>query len=106
MHRLLNEANKTTFKSTAHYFVTLQEAIFQVADSATYDPDADKTEPVLDTEPFDDHFEEADEVLFEEIRAFIISHYPKIESLSFPIETLHVMGLPRHAPNPVPDVIQ
>ncbi|MDH2916027.1 MAG: hypothetical protein PXX77_04030 [Gallionella sp.] len=106
IHRLLNEVNKTTFKSTVHYFVTLHEAITQVAASATYDPDSDKTEPVIDTEPFEDHFEEADEVLFEEIKAFIIRHYPKIESLSFPIETRHVMGLPRHAPNPVPDVFQ
>jgi len=95
---LLREVDKTSFKSTTHYFITLHQAVLQAADSVRLDVALDQEEFVLDSEPFDDHFEEVHDAMFEEIRDFIISEHPKIKFISYPLETAYDLGLPRRAP--------
>lgn len=98
---LFREVEKTSFKSTTHYFITLHQAIWQAVDSVRLDVESDHEEFVLDSEPFDDHFEEVDDAMFEEIRDFIISEHPQIEFISFPLETAYDLGLPRRVPDPI-----
>lgn len=102
---LLKEVEKTSFKSTTHYFITLHQAIWQAVDSARLDVESDHEELVLDSEPFDDHFEEVDDAMFEEIRIFIISEHPQIEFMSFPQKTAYDLGLPKRAPQPIAYII-
>lgn len=98
---LLSEVDRTSFKSTVHYFTSLHQAIWQTAESAITDVGLGQEELVLDTEPIDDHFDEVTEAAFEDIRAFIVSEHPKIELMSFPAERAYDLGLPRRAPEPI-----
>ena len=98
---LLREVDRTTFRSTVHYFITLHEAIWQAVESVSFEDESDTEKYTIDAEPFEDHFEEVTEDLFEDIHAFIISEHPEIELMSFPVEKLYELGLPRRAPEPI-----
>ncbi len=98
--RVLGAMDKTTFRSTVHYFTTLHEAIFQAADSIVFeDPDDPERYPI-DSEPFDDHYDTSD-ALVEGVRDFIISEHPRLESVSFSLEKVYALGLPRIVPPPI-----
>ena len=98
---LLRDVDRTTFRSTVHYFITLHEAIWQAAESVSFEDESNPEKYTIDNEPFEDHFEEVNEALFEDIRAFIISEHPEIKSITFPVEKVYTLGLPRHVPEPI-----
>ena len=98
---LLRDVDKSTFKSTLHYFTTLHEAICQAIQGAGIEDDSNSGKCTIDVEPIEDYFEEIDENSFEYIRSFIISEYPEIEFMNFPIENVYALGLPRQAPAPI-----
>lgn len=95
------EVDKSTFRSTVHYFTTLYEAIYHAADNVSFEDESDPENHTIDNEPFDDHFDEVDEAMFEEVRNFIISEHPKIELMAFPVEKAYALGLPRQVPDPI-----
>lgn len=95
------EIDKSTFRTTVHYFTTLHEAIWHAADSVTFDDEPAPENYSIDSEPFDDHFDEVDEAAFDDIRAFIISEHPGIEQVTFPVENAYALGLPRQVPDPI-----
>jgi hypothetical protein len=95
------EIDKSTFRTTVHYFTTLHEAIWQAADSITFDDESAPENYSIDSEPFDEHFDEVDEATFDDIRAFIISEHPGIEQVTFPVENAYALGLPRQIPDPI-----
>ena len=98
---VLMEMDKSTFKSTVYYFTTLHEAICQAVESVSFENESNPGKYTIDAEPFEDHFEEVNEDSFEDIRAFIISEHPKIEPMSFPVEKVYKLGLPKCAPEPI-----
>lgn len=98
---LLRDVDKSTFKSTVHYFTTLHEAICQAIQGAGIEDDAYSGKCTIDAEPIEEHFEEIDENSFEYIRSLIISEHPEIEFINFPIENVYALALPRQAPAPM-----
>ncbi len=97
----LREIDKTTFRSSVDQFKTLHEAIHEVAASVVFDSTTGPADYSIDTEPFEDHFDEVNDHKFDSIRAFMIAEYPDIEFLSFPLERVYDLGLPRQAPEPI-----
>jgi len=95
------EIDKSTFRTTVHYFTTLHEAIWQAADSISFDDASAPENYSIDSEPFDEHFDEVDEASFDDIRSFIISEHPGIEEVTFPVEKAYALGLPRQVPDPI-----
>lgn len=95
------EVDKSTFRTTIHYFTTLHEAIWHAADSVIFDDESSPENYSIDSEPFDDHFDEVDEATFDDIRDFIVSEHPGIEQVTFPVEKAYALGLPRQIPDPI-----
>jgi hypothetical protein len=98
---LMREIDKTSFRSTVHYFKTLHQAINEAAQSVVIIDPSDPESYTIDTEPFDDCFAEASDTLIDQIREFILSEHPRLESMSFPLERAYSLGLPRKAPEPI-----
>ncbi|MBI3373618.1 MAG: hypothetical protein HY017_17980 [Betaproteobacteria bacterium] len=98
---ILKELEKSALKSELHYFTALHEATMRTAASARWDIEQESGKLALDKEPLEDYYEKSDEATIERIRTLIIAEHPEIESMSFPVEKLRDMGLPKQPPEPV-----
>ncbi len=96
--RVLQEMDKTTFRSTVHYFQTLHEAITQMTDSVVVDESGELQS--IDDEPMEDYLDQSD-ALFDEVHDFILSEHPELKTVSFPLERVYALGLPRNPPLPI-----
>lgn len=102
---LLKVVDETTFQSLVPYFTPLFQALWQGVGAAGFEIESGQNMWTLDIEPIDDYFDEIEEPPFEEIRAFIISEHPQIESVRFAREKLYALGLPKQSPDPIPYVV-
>lgn len=104
-NELLKVVDETSFQSSAPYFTTLFQGLWQTIRNAGFDIESGQDIWTVDHELVEDYYDEVEKPPFEEIRTFIISEHPRIESVCFSREKLYALGLPKQSPDPIPYVV-
>ena len=96
VEELLHQIDRTSYRTTVHYFRTLHEALQEAARVVMEEGDLPE-----DSDIYEDQFRKLDADEVEEIRSFILSEHPELAAVTFPLERAYALGLPSHRPEPI-----